>query len=457
MVRVTALPTDRVREIESFVTDWMSAARIPGASVAVVDGDDLVFAAGFGARDLASNAPATPETLYGVASVTKSFTALAILQHVESGAVALEDEIAEYVDVFGELDDPPTVADLLTHTSGMPSDASSVALILRGIDAASVEVPLSSDADFRRYVDGSTDFRSGDDDRFHYYNAGYELLGRLVETVDGRDFATYVDDEILAPIGMHRSTLDASGMDEMDDVMTPYRKEEDESTETPYPDKGVGAAGGLLSPVTDLASYLRFQFDPDPAVIDPSLLGTAHRAHARRQTALDGTEQHYGYGWMRRDFLGDTLVEHGGSLGVSASFVGFLESAELGVAIGVNTTPDVHPVSAGTAIMAILRDEEPADVVGHYGLTRKFEQVTGEYESYRGIVTASVEQAGGSLEITLTFPNEEASMTAQPRTLDPDDLTFDVVTADGTLAPLEFEETTDGVDLYFRRWHLVSA
>lgn len=458
MGATSTLDADTVADVESFVSDWVCDARVPGASVAIVDDQEVVYAEGFGARDLASNAPATPDTLFGIASVTKSFTALAVLQQVESGAVSLSDPVSRYVDVFTDLEDPPTVESLLTHTSGMPSDASSVALILRGIDAAPVEVPLSSDADFRRYVDGSAEFRSPPGERFHYYNSGYEMLGRLVEAVDGRTFATYVDDEILAPIGMTRSSLDAAVLDDTDDVMTPYWKQDGESEETPYPDKGIGAAGGLLSSVSDLATYLQYQVDPDPTVLDPDLLESARAAHAHRQSSLDGTDQYYGYGWMRESFLGDSLVHHGGDLGVSSSFVGFLEDAGVGVAIAANTSPSTHPVSVGQGILALLQDESPEAVVGHFGLAETFERVTGEYESYHGVVSAKVKQAGGGLQFTLSFPDDEASLTAQPRSSDPEDLTFDVVTEDGVQVPLEFEAQEDGsVDLFFRRWHLKPA
>lgn len=457
MAHVDELEPETAATVESFLAEWMSDARVPGASIAIVDGDGVVYAEGYGARDLSSNAPATPDTIYGVASVTKSFTALAILQLVETGDVALTDPVSDYVDVFRHVDDPPTVADLLTHTSGMPSDASSVALILRGIDVASVDVPLSSEADFRRYVDESTDFRGDPDgEYFHYYNSGYEVLGRLVEAVDGRDFGSFVDDEILGPLGMTRSSLDASILEERTDVMTPYRKDDEESVETPFPDKGVGAAGGLLSPVSDLATYLRFQLDPDPDVVDPTLLDAAHEHHAVRQEYLDGTQQTYGYGWMQRPFLGDELVEHGGTLGVSAAYVGFLRDQRLGVAIGANTTPGIHPMNVGPAILAILQGETPSEVVPHYGMDEKLERVTGEYESYRSVVSATIERAEtGSVEMTFTLPgDEEHTVTAHATSTDPTDLEFEAVTSGGVRVPLVFEEHEDGLDLLWQRWRL---
>ena len=441
------------REVESFVTDWLSEHRIPGASVAIVDGEEVLFADGFGARDLDSNAPATADTRYGVASVTKSFTAIAVLQQVEAGAVALDDPITDYLPFFEELTDPPTVHDLLSHTSGMPSDGASVALISRLTGADPVEVPLSSDADFRRYVADSTDERASGD-RFFYYNTGYTILGKLVETLDGRAFPEYVGKEILDPLGMDRSVLAPEDFNALDDAMTPYRSEDGERVPTDFPVKGVGAAGGLVSTARDLARYLQFQFDPDEAVLSSDLLEKARQSYATRERYLDGTEQGYGYGWMRQPFLGDTLVDHGGSLGVSTSYLGFLAGERLGVAVACNDSPPVHPNQVGPALLSLLQGANPATATHSYGLREKGEQLAGEYKSYRGILTATVERDGAMLDITLETAGDEQQFTATPETSDPDDLRYTTVRETGAEVPVEFEKTEDGMDLYFERWRL---
>jgi len=447
------LADDVRREVESFLTDWLSDHRIPGASLAIVEGDDVVYADGFGARDLASNAPATAETRYGVASITKSFTAVAVLQQVEAGRVDLQSPVTEYVPFYEGLEDPPTVQELLSHSSRMPSDGASVALIGRLMGADPIEVPLSSDADVERYVADSLPERSPDE-RFFYYNTGYTVLGTLVEEVDGREFPTYVGEELLDPLGMDRSVLAPEDFDALENAMTPYMEADGERVEAGFPVKGVGAAGGLVSTVEDLATYLRFQFDPDASVLDPDLLDGARTPHATRQAYLDGTEQGYGYGWMRRPFLEDDLIEHGGSLGVSTAYVGFLADEELGVALACNDSPDTHPQHVGPAVLAILRGENPANATHYYGLRRKADRVAGEYESFRGIQTATVEPDGGGLEISFETALDEQHVAAAPETSDPDDLTYAAVGAAGERIPIEFDPTDDGMDLYFRRWRL---
>jgi CubicO group peptidase (beta-lactamase class C family) len=447
------LPDDVRREVESFVTEWLSEHRIPGASLAIVDGDEVLYADGFGARDLATNAPATAETRYGVASITKSFTGTAVLQQVEADRVDLRDPITEYVPFYGGLDDPPTVHELLSHSSRMPSDGASVALIgrLAGVDP--VEVPLSSDADLERYVADSLPERSPDE-RFFYYNTGYTVLGKLVAALDGRAFPTYVGEEILEPLGMDRSVLAPEAFEDLDNAMTPYVDDDGERVEAGFPVKGVGAAGGLVSTVEDLATYLQFQFDPDAAVLAPDLLEEAHTAHSTRQTYLDGTEQGYGYGWMRRPFLGEDLIEHGGSLGVSTAYVGFLADEELGVALACNDSPATHPQHVGPAILAILQGATPAEATRYYGLRSKAERVAGEYESFRGIQTATVEPDGATLEITLETALDDGHVTAVPETTDPDDLAYYAVDEGGVRVPVEFVPTDEGMDCYYKRWRL---
>jgi CubicO group peptidase (beta-lactamase class C family) len=448
----TTFPTDWQTTVDSFVTDWLSDQRIPGATLAVVDDGSLVYAEGYGARNLDTNAPATADTLYGVASVTKSFTALSVLQQVERTDLELTDPVTDYLSFYDDLADPPTIHELLCHSSGIPSDGVSVALIARLTGEDSVEVPLSSEDDLRRHVAGALDDRV-DGDRFFYYNTGYTVLGKLVATLDGRSFPQYVDEEILDLLDMTRSRIAPASLGQFDDVMTPYRTENGDHVETTFPVKGVGAAGGLLTSVTDLGNYLSFQFNGNSELISPDLLDEAHTAHATRQTYLDGTEQGYGYGWMTRPFLGDTLVEHGGSLGVSTAYVGYLADTEVGVALVCNDSPEIHPQFVGPALLATLRGEAPAEATQFYALREKASHVAGTYESHRGIQTATVTPTGGRIEVTLETALSEDTFEASPDSTDVDDLVYYTVEPSGARVPLEFTGD-DGLALLYQRWHL---
>ncbi|MFB6073031.1 MAG: serine hydrolase [Halobacterium sp.] len=448
----STLDSETRRRVESFVADWVTEEAVPGASVAIVDGDEVAYVEGFGARDLESNEPATPDTVYGVASITKSVVATAVLQLVDDGHVSLDDAITEHTDFFAGADDPPTVHELLTHTSGMPSDGASVALAARMLGEGAETAPLSSDADVRRSVEQSLGERA-DGDRFFYYNTGYTVLGELVAAVDGRSLPEFVDDEVLSPLGMDRSVVRADPRD-YEDAMTPYRSPDDGLERADFPVKGVGAAGGLLSTARDLATYLEFAMHGDDRVLPDAYLERAQDAHVTRGEQLDGTEKGYGYGWMRRSFLGDDLVGHSGTLSVTAAYLGFLEDRGLGVAVACNTAPDVHPMHVGPALLAIVESEAPADAVPFYALREQTERVAGTYESYRGVASAEVEPVGGGVSVSVDTALGGETLTARPTSLDRGDLTFEAVSAAGDRVPVEFEESTDGIDLFLRRWRL---
>jgi CubicO group peptidase (beta-lactamase class C family) len=445
------------KRVESFVDDCAVEGNLPGVSLAVVSADDgLRYANGFGARNLERNRPMTADTLFGIGSVTKSFTTLAVMQLVEDGALAVDDPVSDYLSVYDDAPgEPMTVHELMCHGSGMPSDASAVALIRRYAGLDGDPVPLSDADDFDRHVESSVDDRVLDrEEPFFYYNSGYTVLGRLIEAVSGRPYREYVGERVLDPLGMERTTFDREAVADDDDALTGYVTDDDGQTEAAFPhDPVVDAPGGLLSSVRELAPYLRMQMNggglDGERLLGEDLVESMHAPYRTRETRLDGTEQEYGYGWMSREFLGDRLVGHGGTITVSTGYVGFLKDAGLGVAVGCNTASDVHPMDIGPAVLAILSGEAP-ESVAFFGLRSKVEAVAGTYESHRGVVEARVERAGGGARLSLS----DREFSLHPTSADPGDLTFETVTAAGNREPVEFRRTDDGMELYVKRWRL---
>jgi CubicO group peptidase (beta-lactamase class C family) len=511
----SSLDAETVGRVESFVSDWVTEASVPGAALALVDRDGQVYADGFGARDLASNAPATPRTLFGIGSCTKSFTAFAVLELADEGALDLSDPVAEYVDLAGTYPgEPVTIAEFLSHTSGVPSDGLAGVLIprLAGLDAPTV--PASGDADFARHVragardrvtrterssgDGDGD---GDDDGdggggavadadadaavdvdsdatasldrpFLYYNSGYTLLGEVLEAVTGRSYAAVVRDRLLAPLGMSRSTFDRETFEARSDRATFYALAGDaegggEGERTPEPagfpfDDRVRAAGGLVSSVEELSTYLRCQLNEGrvdgETVVPPERVARAHEPRAVRREFLDGTPERYGYGWMSRAFLDDTLVGHGGSVGVSTAYVGFLAEAGLGVALLCNAGADPHPQEVGPAVLALARGADET-AVPRYALRAQYDGLDGDYRAPRGTAEASVAVAGGTLALALSTPMGDRELSLVPESLAPDadPARFHAVAASGERLRVRFERHEDGPHLFVQRWRLRPA
>ena len=439
------LDATTTRAIDRFLDDWLYEADVPGASVAVFDADGLRYATGLGARDLAETEPATPDTLYNVGSVTKPVTAIAVLQLVERDVLALEDAVCEYVPFLTDAPgDPITVRELLSHSSGVPSDA----VVLRD--------NVADTRDLRRHVEGGADRRITEDPPFMYLNSGYKVLGELVGAVDGRSYPDYVEQEVLEPLGMDRSTFDQAVLWDDADAMTGYRAENDDRTpsEEPLEFETQPADGGLISSVRDLARLLRCLSQDGSLegtrVLAPESVAAMTDRHAPWGSTVDGDEYWYGYGLRTEGFLGDRLVGHAGSTAHSMAYVGGLEERGLGVALAVNTTR-VRVGDYGRGVLALAAGESPVEHVPGLSLREKLEAVAATYEAYRG-PTATVEAADGHLAIELE--EAEESLTAVPESLARDDYSFYAVRGDGRRDRIEFRETDAGLSMLLSQWRL---
>jgi CubicO group peptidase (beta-lactamase class C family) len=228
MATDSSLDADTERAVEEYVASWMSENGVPGASVALIDGTALSYAEGFGARDLDDDLPATPETLYGIGSCTKSVVVTAVLQCVEETELELSDPVSAYLPHLSSVPgDPVTVESLLNHTSGMPSDGSLSALVTRLTDIGDINVPLTSEDDFRRHVQGSADERYTEEEHFFYYNTGFALLGLLVAELTGTKFERYVRQNVFEPLGMERSCFTPERFEDAENRMSAYYEEAD--------------------------------------------------------------------------------------------------------------------------------------------------------------------------------------------------------------------------------------
>jgi CubicO group peptidase (beta-lactamase class C family) len=451
----------RLADAERFVSEWVSDHRIPGATFAVFD-DEHVEGFAFGARDLATNAPATPETLLGIGSCTKSFTGVAVLQLAEETDLEVTDGVSEYVPFLRDVPGPAiTIRELLSHSSGMPSDGVATALIGRALDVDSLEVPLSSEADFRRHVEGSADERAAHlDEPFFYYNSGFTVLGEVVEAVSGMGYAEYVEEHILAPLGMERSTFRRDRFEADPDTMTPYYRSEGTCVEGRFPfDEPVHAPGGMLSSVLELSRYGRMQLNDGTfrgtEVLPADRIEESRTPVSTRERLFGGPDLQYAYGWLVREFLGDTLVGHGGGIGVYNAYLGYLRDRGLGVALLCTTGPRMHPMHAGPGALAVLLGEDPTEADPHLALDARLPQLTGTYESYRGILSLEVSRHGGTLRVVPDgeqLGGEELALV--PEELGEEVSTFRTVDAGGNDLTVRFEVREETVDMYLKRWRL---
>ncbi|MFO7791688.1 MAG: serine hydrolase [Candidatus Saliniplasma sp.] len=439
------LPADVRNKIEDFLTRWMAENKVPGLGLSVVEGDEVLYAKGFGARDLKKNLPATADTLYGMASVTKSFTGLAVLKLAERGELELDDKITDYVPVKWEND--VTVHDLLTHSSGMPSLGVSEALIDRLIEMDERGLALSDIGDFYIHLNGAKcEIAAEPGEEFFYFNSGYALLGQIIKKVSGKTYPEFVGEVVFEPLKMKRSRFDYGG----EDIMTPYFMGEDGPEKTAYPLREIGhPGGGLLSSVKELANYLIMNINggvfKGEEVVDPELLKKAHQPHIERETG------DYGYGWAVKELDGEAFIGHSGSIAVSGGFIGF--AGDLGVAVAANTIPGSSFEEVAKWVLMTLKGKD-GDELTYFKRKERLERLTGMYESYRGIKKMEIEQKGPLLKLTVKERLEEDQVVLIPEEKDVGRYEFYYLDGNGEKNSVRFDVSDDGIDLYIGRWRM---
>lgn len=445
--------TDR---LEKRVEDWVRNHACPGVSVALVRGAETVFETGAGKRRLDPGQPATPGTLYRVGSVAKPVTATAVFSLVEDGDLELDDAVPEYVPAFDPPGDPVTVGELLSHTSGMPNDGFAARVAAENLGAdADVEADLDTWEGFEAFLAAHTDDRVTDRRDHQYYNTGYVVLGRLIESVTDTEYREAVRERVFDPLGMDRATFDAGVVnrhledDGGADVACPYEPDEAGEEFTPVTASETPLlvpAGGLVASVRDLAAFVG-GFASGEFPVGAPLRDRMVTPVVTARTFLDGRSREYAYGWDVRSLSDDTLVGHPGNVDGGSGYVGVLLEDGLGVAVACNAIglgPD-SPAELATEVLALATDRDPAAVSP--SIERQVDPITGRYEGVDGLREATVTWEDGTLAVDLETPFETRSMTFAPSDATPERRAFRRVGPAGELSTAEFLTDRDPVEL----------
>lgn len=279
-----------------------------GVTIAMVQGGKLTATRSFGFADSARRIPADSRTIYRVASVTKAFTALMLLQLVEKGTVRLTDPVEKYVPEIAGLRDRPTGAppitliQLATHTAGLAPEPEG-----EGFDSG----PISEwEATLLRAIP-VTRYESEPGTRFGYSNMGYAILGLAFSRAAGEPYVDYVRAHILLPLGMRDSGFTVADPARL---ATGYLVEDVKARPAPpMPDRGYKVpVGGLYTTAEDLAKFVAFQMGDGPAsVLPPEALDRA----SRRLISVD-RNMGEGYGIGFQLFTNGDAVLQGHSGGI---------------------------------------------------------------------------------------------------------------------------------------------
>jgi D-alanyl-D-alanine carboxypeptidase len=298
--------------VDAFVQGLMQKRHIPGVSVAVVRDGKVLLAKGYGSANLELGVPATENTVYQLASVTKTFTATAVMMLVHEGKLALDDKITERLADLPAAWGKVTIRHLLSHTSGIKSYTS-----VRDFHKTS-----RKDYAKREILDlvakEPLEFTPGE--KWNYSNTGYFLLGMLIEKVAGKPYAEFMAERVFKPLNMtHTRANDLRAIIPNRAQGYEWNGKELRNGEYVSPSQPF-AAGMLVSNVNDLVKW-------DAALANHTLLDEPTLEKMWTPTRLsNGEETGYGFGWQTAKVNDHRLVSHGGGIpGFSTELSRFLD------------------------------------------------------------------------------------------------------------------------------------
>jgi CubicO group peptidase (beta-lactamase class C family) len=262
-------------EIDKLFTSFMERSQSPGAVLGVIIDGELVWVKAAGVREKTNNAPVTTDTVFRIASMTKSFTAMSILKLRDAGKLSLDEPVSKYIPELANLPYPTsdsqvlTIRHLLTHSEGFPED-----------NPWGDRQLAQSDETMRAWLRAGIPFSTSPGTAFEYSNYGFAILGQIVAKASGRTYADYVRDNILKPLGMNSSTFEMTSVPR-EHIALGYRREENNWKPEPILAHGsFGAMGGLWTTAPDLARYVAFLMSAFPPRDEPER-GPIKRSSAR--------------------------------------------------------------------------------------------------------------------------------------------------------------------------------
>jgi CubicO group peptidase (beta-lactamase class C family) len=319
--------------VDKMVQDW----KVPGLAVAIVKGGEVVYAKGFGYRDVENKLPATPDTLFAIGSSTKAFTTFTLGTLVDEGKLDWDKPVRTFLPGFrlydAERTEMITPRDLVTHRSGLPRHD---LLWYNNFTLSRKEL-----VDRLQYLEPNEQLRA----KWQYNNLMFLTAGYLVEHVTGKSWEDNVRERIFAPLGMTRSNFSVVESQKDPDHAKPYKEEDDEKiVSIPFRDiTTVGPAGSINSSVNEMAQWVKLHLGNgkmgDRQVINAPTLADLHAPHmvlGAPPERPELTAPAYALGWVVEGYRGHTRVQHGGAIDGFSALVTLLPQDDLGMVILTN-------------------------------------------------------------------------------------------------------------------------
>lgn len=311
----------------------------PGAEILIARKSQIFYKKAFGMANLELNIPMKLDMVFRIGSLTKQFTAVAILQLMEQGKLSLQDEITKFIPDYPMQRQHITIEHLLTHTSGIKAYTSMKEMgEIRRKDMKPTEV-------IGFFKNQPMDFTPGT--KWKYNNSGYFLLGYIIELITGKPYSVYVEDAFIKPLGLS-DTYYGSDTRIIKNRVGAYDKDKDDfvnaemmSMTIPY------AAGAMQSTTADFFKW--YQALLSYQLVKKETLDQAFKSYV----LSDGKPSNYGYGWFQGSIQGSATVEHTGSINGFRTIELYLPAEDIFIALFSNCYCHPRPVELVSKIAAL--------------------------------------------------------------------------------------------------------
>jgi len=401
---------------ETRAKELITQHRIPSVSLGIAKNGKLDYYKGFGARHLATGLPVTEDTVFGLASVTKSFTCVAIMQLQEKGKLSVHDPVVKYLPEFTikqkEYEKDITIHHFMSHTAGLPplpslmysmkrimeKDPSAPDYKFLNLNNDQGNKPIDTPEELMEFI-GNHDFEllGPPGNHFSYCNDGYGLIGAIIARVSGKSYEQYVEECILQPAGMTRTHFNMEDYGDDDNIAMRYAEKEENGVKQVYEapiwwnNPSMRASGDLKSTVADMVKYMEIYRNGGVVGGQRILSEESVKEMMKPRFGLEPGVS-YGYGLMiAKDYYGSTLVFHGGNFKAIASQMCVIPEKGISAMILTN----LAAVPATTIMSKALNvyqdkvvDEEPHEYEPYHLPMEVLEKFAGEYESNEGMRVA---------------------------------------------------------------------
>lgn len=328
-----SLPKNFDQWVESGREEWA----IPGMAIGIVKNGEVIYAKGFGEKQLGSGEKVDANTIFSIASVSKNMTAAALGILVDEGKINWDDKLTQHISWF-QMKDPwvtneMTIRDALTHQVGLGRVLGNRLQFMTENTRDSILYRV-------RYMDLEAPFRS----KFVYNNVMYSLAGQIIEYTDGRTWDDFLKKQLFQPLGMNNTTTSISQIKKSDNQAYPHQ--EIDGKIVPIQRRNwdnAGPAGGVNSTVNDLNKWLLMQLQVAGTFKDKTIISSKQMNEIQKPQALrphasaSSAHASYGLGWNILDYKNHRVITHGGATDGFITAMYLVPELELGVVVLTNT------------------------------------------------------------------------------------------------------------------------